>query len=162
MGFVQPHAGAPERTESTLNWDLVKLLEICRDVETYCAQIYQLYEKGYADDQELSRLWAKTYAEEENHASQFVLAIKMRRENFISAVNMDQVKATQILNMVKGIYRNLLAHLPSKIDALRSAIKLEEHLAQFHLASIASFEDEGIRKMFHAMMLADNEHKKAI
>ena len=47
---------------------------------------------------------------------------------------------------------------PAVLDALRSAIKLENYLAAFHLECVAVFEDAGCRKMFSAMMSSDNEH----
>lgn len=138
--------------------DIVSLLQICRDIETYCAEIYHVYAERYADDEELRELWQRTFEEEENHARQFVMAINMRREGMIASINVDSVKATQVLEMVKSIYNGILANLPSKLDALRSAIKMEEKLSTFHLDTIADFQDEGMKKMFHAMMMGDQHH----
>jgi rubrerythrin len=71
-------------------------------------------------------------------------------------------KATEALEMVKGIYAGILVNPPSKIDALRSALKLEQELSGFHLDVIAIFQDEGMKKMFRAMMMADNQHIQSI
>lgn len=142
--------------------DIVSLLQICRDIETYCAQIYRVYSERYSDDEELQNLWKKTYEEEENHAKQFVMAINMRRDGVVVDMNIDTVKATQVLEMVKSIYNGILTNLPSKIDALRSAIKIEEKLSTFHLDAIAVFQDEGMQKMFRAMMKADQHHLQRI
>lgn len=141
---------------------IVSLLQICRDIEMYCAKIYHIYAEGYADDDELRRLWQKTFEEEENHAKQFVLAINMRRDGVVVDLNIDSVKARQVLEMLKGIYKDILVYLPSKIDALRSAIEIEEKLSTFHLDALAIFQDEGTKKMFRAMMMADQYHLQKI
>jgi len=142
--------------------EVVTLMQICRDIETYCAEIYHVYAERFGDDEELRELWSKTFAEEENHARQFVLAISMRREGAVVSLNLDKVRALQVLEMVKSIYSSTLAHLPSKLDALRAAINLEKKLAEFHLAVIAEFQDESLKQLFQAMMLADNQHLQAI
>jgi len=142
--------------------DIVGILQVCRDIEVCCAEIYRVYEERFADDAELQTLWAKTRAEEENHARQFALAINMRREGVVVSTSIDKVKATVVLAMLKSIYDGILLHTPTRLDALRSAIKLEEKLAAFHLEAVASFQDDSLRKMFQSMMRADNLHLKAL
>jgi rubrerythrin len=151
-----------DKNGGTTDWEIVRLLEICRDIETFCAETYHLYADRYADDEELRLLWEKTYKEEQNHAQQFEFLIKMRRDDPVMKMNVDQSKANQVLNMVKEIYNHVLSHTPSSIDALRSAIKLEEKLSEFHLDSVADFRDDHLKKLFHAMMLADNKHLESI
>lgn len=142
--------------------EVVALLKICRDIETFCAEIYHVYAERFAADEELRELWQKTFEEEHNHASQFVMAINLRHDGVVVAMNIDRAKATQVLDMVKGIYNGILVNLPSKLDALRSAIKLEQKLSEFHLDAIAGFQDERMKKMFSAMMMADNQHVQRI
>lgn len=142
--------------------DVVSLLEICHNIESCCAEVYQRYADCFTDDEELRQLWLKTCREEENHAKQFVLAINMRREGVIVSVNIEMVRAAQVLEMVKRISASIFLSPPTAIDALRSAIKLEEELSSFHLDALASFQEESMKKLFHAMMLADNHHLQAI
>jgi rubrerythrin len=138
--------------------DIVRILEVCRDVELYCAEIYSYYAGAYEGKPELAKMWGRTAAEEETHANQFVLAIKLRKQGVISAVNIDQYVAENTLHLVKSIYENVRSSTPSMEDALRSSIKLEEKLAEFHLTYMANFPDENMRKLFTAMMKADNHH----
>lgn len=149
-------------TTGTTPTDPVTVLQLCRDIEMYCAQIYHEYESRYADDEELRSLWHKTAIEEENHMRTFVMVINMRREHMVIDTHVDPVKAEQILGMLKGIYNKIQEHPPTPIDALRSAIKLEENLSKFHLEAVADFQDEGLKKMFHAMMMADDKHIQAV
>lgn len=142
--------------------DVVSLLEICHNIEVSCAEIYRRYADCFPDDEVLRQLWLKTSREEENHAKQFVLAINLRREGAIAAVNIEMIRAAQVLEMVKGISESIPVSPPAAIDALCTAIKLEEKLSGFHVDAIASFRDESIKKLFHAMMLADNQHLKAL
>lgn len=149
-----------EKQRSSL--DVVRILQVCRDIEMYCAEIYHVYEDRFRDDEELRALWTKTRAEEENHARQFVLAINMRAEGAVTEIHVEMDKATQVLTMLKGIYDKILLQPPDKIEALLLAIKLEEKLAEFHLEAVAAFADEKLKKMFHSMMQADNAHVAAI
>lgn len=142
--------------------DLDSMLQICRDIELYCAKIYHLYAEGYAADHDLGNLWVKTAAEEENHARQFEMAKNLRREGIIVSMDLDKVQGIQVLNMVKSIHDQVIVRLPSPMDALRSSIRLEKKLSSFHLQGIAVFQDESIKKMFTAMMLADDQHLQRI
>lgn len=137
---------------------LVKVLEDCRDIEFCCAELYKFYADHFKSIPEISELWRKTAFEEENHAEQFTLAIKLQRQGAIEYVMMDPFKAANALNIVKSICDNVKKTKPNLEDALRSAIKLELKLSEFHTVAVASFADESFKKMFTAMMKADDYH----
>ena len=147
---------------SPMSWDIVAILETCRDIELACAEIYTFYNERFSYDEELKVLWSKTALEEENHALQFNVAIKMRKDGVIVDHNADPIKATQILNMLKGILGSVKSHAPSEIDALSSSLKLEEKLQEFHLDYVAVFKDGHLKEMFTSMMSADQLHREAI
>lgn len=138
--------------------ELVRIMEICRDIEIWCAELYKFYADLFKDNPEISDLWKKTANEEENHANQFTLAIKLRRQGAIDSVIMDPFKAETALNVIKSIYEGVRHTKPSLEDALRSAIKLEHKLSEFHSVAVTSFSDESFKKTFMAMMKADDYH----
>lgn len=142
--------------------NISELLQVCREIELLCAKIYRVYADGFAEDEELRALWTKTLAEEENHAHQFKMAINLRRDNAIECVKIDKIKGSEVLSMLKNIYDGILVKLPSKIDALQSAINLEKNLSSFHLDAVAIFQDVSMKKMFQAMMKADDHHVQRI
>jgi predicted class III extradiol MEMO1 family dioxygenase len=104
--------------------DIVKVLELCRDVEAASAELYKYFAEIYSDHPELAALWRKTAKEEEDHAKQFVLALKMRREPFIDAIVIDGSKAENALKIVRSLNDMARKSPPGMLEALRAAIKL--------------------------------------
>ncbi|QSV46629.1 ferritin family protein [Geobacter benzoatilyticus] len=148
--MAETHCGTKE--------DVLRILEICREIEECMAGLYHYYAEIFSDTPDMSKLWEKTAREEENHANQFALAINLRRQGVVQAVNTDLFTAETILNKLKSIYATVKQTRPAIADALRSAIKIEEKLAAYHMSSLALFQDESYRKLFEAMMKNDQGH----
>ena len=140
------------------NMEIVKVLEICRDVELANAALYHYFAEIFSSDNEVAALWNKTALEEENHARQFVLGIKMRKEQIVEALSIDGSKAKDLLNFVKSLSAQMRTSPPDKVEALRIAINLEERLAGFHMTTVSGFADNNLKKLFTAMMKTDDHH----
>ena len=138
--------------------DIQQTLELCEQIEHYNAKIYNHFAKVFADSPDMAALWHKTALEEENHALQFTLALKLRNLKVVEDVAMDRTKADTFLAHVKAVYDGVLAGTPSKFYALVTALNLEEKLAEFHANAVAVFVDESYRNLFTAMMKADKGH----
>jgi rubrerythrin len=141
---------------------VVRILELCRDIELNIAEIYLFFSAIFSENAEITALWLKTYNEEINHSNQFMLAINMRKENIIEGVNIDLYTAQSVLKMVQSIYDSVRKNRPTVADALRSAIKLEEKLADLHMQTVSKFTDDSFKSMFTAMMLADQNHVESL
>jgi rubrerythrin len=144
------------------NMNIQRTLELCEQIERCNAEIYRHFAKTFANMPEMAALWHKTAIEEENHAHQFTLAMKLQHLNVIKETTVDQLKADTFLAHVKSVYEGVLAANPSKFYALVTALNLEEKLAAFHANAVAIFVDESFKKLFTAMMKADREHIDAI
>lgn len=140
------------------NMEIVKVLEICRDVELANAALYHYFAEIFSSDNEVAALWNKTAREEENHAKQFVLGIKMRKEQIVEALSIDGSKAKDLLNFVKSLSAQMRTSPPDKVEALRIAINLEERLVGFHMTTVSGFADNNLKKLFTAMMKTDDHH----
>lgn len=141
---------------------IVRVLECCRDIESNCAKLYGKFAELFREDRELSSLWRKTAAEEENHARQFMLAINLRNLQMISEVKTDVAEVEKMLRETELILDGVGAFRPSAVDAILSAIELEEKLAKFHMDTMATFTDESFRKLYSAMMKDDLDHVKSL
>ncbi|MHB8058254.1 MAG: ferritin family protein [Desulfuromonadaceae bacterium] len=137
------------------------LLEKCREIELLCKELYDYFAELYSDDNNAVHLWRKTAMEEQNHADQFTLALKLRKD-LPCTVLTDSARVESILSQLRIVIAKVKAEPPSLVDALNSAIKLEKHLSEFHIDCVASFENESYRKMFNAMMSSDNEHIESL
>ncbi len=151
-----------ERRVRSVDLTVVRVLELCRDVELYTSEMYNFFAELFKNDHTAAALWKKTAQEEDAHANQFALAISMRKDGLIETVNIDLFKAETTLNLVKSIYDSVRKNPPTLIDTLRSAIKLENKLADFHMESVANFTDPSFKEMFSAMMKADKDHVRAL
>jgi rubrerythrin len=138
--------------------EVLKILEICRDIEVTCSELYHYFEEIFSNTPNISLLWRKTALEEENHANQFVLALKLRRQGVVQSVNLDVSTAEEILSRIKQMNGEVRVKKPSIADALLLAIELEEDLSEYHLSTIALFEEESHKKLFEAMMKNDHDH----
>jgi rubrerythrin len=138
--------------------DVLRILEICRDIEVCASELYHYFEEIFIDNPEISKLWRKTALEEENHANQFVLAIKLRSQGLVQAVSIDQNTAETILNQFRSLYEAMRQSKPTIADALILAIKLEERLSEYHMSTLALFQEESQKKLFEAMMKNDCGH----
>lgn len=147
-------------TDTNLN--VQRTLEICEQIERCNADIYRHFARTFANMPDMAALWHKTALEEENHAHQFTLAIKLQHLNVIEETTIDTLKADEFLAHVKSVYDGVVAANPSKFYALVTALNLEEKLAEFHANAVAVFVDDSFKKLFTAMMKADREHIVAI
>lgn len=144
------------------NTEIVKVLEICRDIELASAELYKYFAEIFCDHEEMAALWRKTAKEEENHAMQFVLALKMRRERLVDTLAIDGSKAENVLNIVNSFSAAMRKNKPSMLVALRTAIKLEKGLVAFHMSTVACFVEESYKQLFVALMKADRNHIEAL
>ncbi|OGR25093.1 MAG: hypothetical protein A2X83_09340 [Desulfuromonadales bacterium GWD2_54_10] len=134
-----------------------KMLERCYQIELLCKELYEYFTELYADNEEAANLWRKTASEEQNHADQFVLALKLKK-GLACLVTVDLTRVERIISQLRTVIEKVKISPPSFEDALNSAIKLEKYLAEFHLGCVVVFEDESCKAMFNAMMASDQEH----
>lgn len=146
---------------SEMNMSEQILLEKCRDIELLCKELYEYFAEIYSDNESASSLWSKTSKEEENHAAQFTLALRLRK-SLPCMVVIDAARVESVLFQLRSVIVRVKAAPPKLVDALCSAVKLERCLADFHLNCVAIFEDDSYRKMFNAMMAHDQNHIESL
>jgi len=134
-----------------------RLLEKCREIELLCKELYEYFAELYADDHEAARLWKKTADEEQNHAEQFTMALRLFR-GIPCLVTVDTQRVDSIISQLKTVIEKVKHDPPGLQDALCSAIKLENYLTEFHLGCVALFVDKSLNDLFSAMMASDDEH----
>lgn len=147
--------------EKTLSVEELRILDTCRDIELVGADIYLYFAGLFADSPPYAALWEKTAMEEKNHAAQFELAMKMKK-GLVDSVTLDTWKAENALAVARSIHAAVRQHPPTLEDALRTSIKLELHLSEFHMGCVAVFKEGSFGAMFQAMMDADDKHVKSL
>jgi rubrerythrin len=143
--------------ENTMTISERKLLEGCREIEILCKDLYTYFAELYDGNDEAVQLWQKTADEEQNHAEQFTLAIRLCRD-LSCQVTVDPKLVESTILQMQSVIIKVKVNRPELKDALCSAIKLENYLADFHLGCVTCFKDNNYKKMFDAMMASDHEH----
>lgn len=138
-----------------------RLLEKCREIELLSKELYDYFAELYAGDNEAARLWKKTAEEEQNHAEQFTMALRLYRE-LPCLVTVDSQRVDSIISQLKTVIKKVKRDPPGLQDALCSAIKLENYLTEFHLGCVALFVDKSLNNLFSAMMASDDEHVESL
>lgn len=150
-----------EPTASGITFNDQALLEKCRNIELLSKDLYTRFAETYLDSPEAVYLWRKTATEEENHAEQFTLALKLKKGlQLHSTITLDT--ADKLISRLTNVIEGLPAKSLSLMDALEFAIKLENYLVKFHLSCVATFKDQTFQNLFNAMMASDQGHIAAI
>jgi rubrerythrin len=143
--------------EKTMTISDQRLLERCREIELLCKDLYMFFAELYIGNDEAVQLWQKTADEEQNHAEQFTLALRLSR-NFSCQVTVDSKLVESTISKIKAVIEKVKLTRPELKVALCSAIKMENFLVNFHLGCVVLFEDNNYKNMFNAMMASDNQH----
>jgi len=134
----------------------VQILELCRAIELAHAQWYRTLAEIHSAEPSLAALWRKTADEEEGHAAQFQLAIAGAAG--VVRVKGDAESLKRVLRALEQDTQRLWERRPSALEALTTAIRMEELMAQVHLDQSAEFGQDSYRRLFRAMMASDHGH----
>lgn len=146
-----------KEVNAALPMEHLRFLDRCAAFELSCAELYVYFDRLFLDDPEFSALWRKTAREEENHAQQFDLAVRLKGVGMLS-VKADLSTAFDRLQKLEEYVETLMESTPSKEQALDVAIRLEEQLAEMHMSSIVDFQDHELKRFFTAMLENDRGH----
>jgi rubrerythrin len=135
----------------------IHILDICCKIEETCADLYRYFSKTYADSPQISALWEKTAKEEDSHAEHFRLAYRLQGRG-IRSLKTDMNQANKTLTMVQGIYESVLKSPQTLKDALWFAIQLELLISEYHMNTLAAFDDKNLERLFSSMMNNDKDH----
>ena len=136
-------------------------LDVCREAEQACAEMYYFFAEHFAADRHVSRLWSKTAMEEENHARHVSLAKRMIKS--VSWINLESWRnASNARDTVRLIAEHVRRSPPSLPDALRLALECEQKMDCLHMQNALLVREQAGNSMFKAMLKEDREHAKML
>jgi len=133
-------------------------LEICMGIERLCAELYNFYGEIYADIPDASSLWKKTALEEENHQSQFELALRLINETEFEVPEDSLKRAYAIQFKLLKLMDHIRSNKPDLLTALSKALEMEEKLADLHAHTSLKFKEESMHNLFRVLGEADRGH----
>lgn len=133
-------------------------LEVCRGIESLCAELYHYYSDIYEDIPEASSLWKKTALEEENHQRQFELALRLWDETEFEVMYDSMRLAYSIQFKLLDLMHNIKSTKPDLLTAISKAVEMEEKLADLHINTSLKFKEASMQQMFKSLSEADHDH----
>lgn len=140
----------------------IQLLEEAINLEMNVSDIYMMFSNSFPDDREF---WWQLCVEEKNHAAllkagiEFVSA-NMFPEELLFARIEDLQKVNSELTRIKEEYG---LRPPSRHEALRLALKLEDSAGESHFQLVMENEaDSAAAKLFQKLNDDDKDHSRRI
>ena len=133
------------------------ILDVCSCIRSTCAELYHFYADLFVNDRAAFLFWKRVAMGEENHAKEFTLIAKLKRQKIIHSFQSDLIDAEIALFYLQSLIEKTRQNPPSLEDALSTSIKLEEKLSRFHLQNLVEFTDPSFRKQFTKMIQTDQE-----
>lgn len=145
----------------TSQTDTLAILHRCADIELVMADMYEFFTAAYRFNQDISRLFQKTAAEERNHEYQIRLAMRTCTPSILE-MKISADEAEKHLSFARMTLHKVRETVPDIADALKISIHCETIFSRFHLDAAARFSDESCAKLFKAMMAADEGHSTTL
>ncbi|WP_298036868.1 ferritin family protein [uncultured Desulfuromonas sp.] len=137
-------------------------LQKCVSIEETVAAIYRGFLETVPCDEELKTIWLRMAGEEDDHAAQIRLALRLPIKEAFRGQKVSMAQMEQLLNRARSILEGVRSSPPRVEDALRIAMKLEQDFLHVHIESAAEFAEDSLRRMFAALGQEDEKHKVAL
>lgn len=145
--------------------ETVRFLTACAQVEDKAAEIYRaMADAAQAqNDNELAVLWREMADDEENHAHQVRLAMRLSRQNIFAELKSEEKNTPfTMLEHADALLQRVKASTLDEGGMLKVAVELEKHFQTVHTAYFVLFNDPSMKKMFDALARADDKHLMAL
>ncbi|NJC87068.1 MAG: hypothetical protein FIB02_00805 [Desulfuromonas sp.] len=141
--------------------ETIRFLTTCALVEDKAAEIYRAMAVAARaqNDEELAALWQTMAVDEENHAQQVRLAMRLSREKVFAELKAEEEGAAlALLARAEDLLQRVTASSVSEEEMLRVASDLEKRFQKIHTTYTIVFQESSMKKMFDALARADDTH----
>lgn len=140
----------------------MQLLQICLEVEETLGKIYLRFAEHGPGDETLRNLWRQLAAEEEQHAMQIRLLLRLRSDGLVRGAKLPLATATAMRDYAKKALNEISEKPINESTALQLARRMEKDFGQVHASAAMDFMHEQTRSMFAALAHADQDHEQLL
>lgn len=140
----------------------MKLLKVCHQIELKTGELYKLWSQQDQHPPELLSIWKRLAFEEEQHANEIQLALKLATENAVNSIRLDEKILTQALDHVNNLIAETKQNPIAEKRALQEAYTIESSLHEAHLIQSIEFADPSMKKLFAALSSGDKSHYETL
>ncbi len=139
-----------------------KFLNICAEVEETVAQIYHEFASNPQSDAALVRIWKDLAKEEEAHAQQLKLAMRLPVKHVFNGLSKGTPSPEELHQVALDLLKKARGGEMGLLDMLKSAVLLEKEFRKVHATCSLQFKDESLKATFTALAKADADHLAAL
>ncbi len=140
----------------------MQLLHLCLEVEETLGRIYRHFADHGPGDQALRQLWRELAQDEEQHALQLRLLLRLPQDGLVASptLPLDTVRAMR--DYARKALQEITSKPVSEATALKLARKLERDFNRVHAEAAVEYPQENTRAMFAALAQADEGHARLL
>jgi hypothetical protein len=126
--------------KSAFKKNSLQVLEICQQIFECAEEFYQYLAEIHQKNSETARMWSLLAIDKCNHSDTYKFAIRLKGEG-IKEINIDKEFAANVLLKMKSIPKGGRSTIPTVVNTLIFAIKMEEILNSVHIRQVVEFEN---------------------
>ncbi len=136
-----------------------KFLDLCAQVEETASLIYLEFASSSQPDKELQSIWQKMARDEQQHAQQLRLAIRLpKNESIQDVLAEDCPEPAELLLRSSEILEDFKEETFSILKMLKAAVELEKDFLKIHATYALTFKTPSLKQTFEALARADQHH----
>lgn len=139
-----------------------RMLQLCAEIEETIARIYRKLAVSVVCEPQLTRVWQELASDEDQHALQLRFAQRLAKEDILGDQKLPPGKIEQLHARVQSVLAGVEKATPSKRDALRVSVKLEQDCLAVHIGRCAEVNDPGAEKILRALSREDAQHVEVL
>lgn len=137
---------------------MVKFLNKCAEIELQAAQIYFVFSANPNCDQTLAKIWGTMARDEENHAAQLRLAMRLPMNESFEKLKEGIADPDELFQVARQIESRARGSVLSVLEMLKTAVVLEREFRKLHATYVLTFKDPKLLDVFQRLARADEQH----
>ena len=137
---------------------MVKFINTCAQIEEMAAKVYHEFSRNSHCDAELAAIWRKMARDEEDHAHQLRLVLRLSANEILDNINDKCPNPDELSTRLEQILKEARQGNQELLDMLKVAVVLEKEFRRVHVAAALVFKDQHLLKMFEMLAAADDVH----
>ncbi len=141
---------------------MFRFLNKCAQIEENTALIYHEFANNKKCDPDLAAIWLRMARDEENHAQQLKLAIRLLRDDIADLVKDGGVNPDEMNGLAKSVLGKARNENYELLDMLNDAVVLEDSFRNIHATCALEFKDPSLLATFKRLAQADEVHVEGL
>lgn len=141
---------------------MVKFINTCARIEEMAAKVYHEFSRNSRCDAELTAIWSKMARDEEDHAHQLRLVMRLSATEILEKISEKCPDPEELSTRLEQILQDAREGNQEVLEMLKVAVVLEKEFRRVHVATSLIFRDPNLLKTFERLAAADDVHVREL